>query len=231
MAKTNEALDNGALSFSKDSVIVTDDAVYNIELLGELSDDMKFNEETAYIDNNVFYVFKGVPKSSEFDKLKPGIYQNKEGSPKYFIVEPVTEEELAEYSVTDHVASLIPTSIIDTANTKEDLLIAIPESTKVFQPVLLDTDDILKRVLKTVLLQKNVDLDRYKDRFRNKNELFNLKQVIRGKNKVSILIFDRGCEALNVKYTITVEEKSDDDIVGTKLPEPIVVSSEDTYQL
>ena len=231
MENVDEKLESGALAFSKDSVIVTNDAVYDIQLLGDLNDDMEFNDETAYIDNNIFYIFRGIPKKTTTEYMKPGIYQNKEGSPKYYLVEPQSDEDKQAYSVSDHVASLVPTSIIDTANTKEELLIAIPESTKVFQPTLLDTDDILKRVLKTVLLEKNVDLDRYKDRFRNKNELFNLKQVIRGKNKVSILIFDRGCDALNVKYTIIVEEKSDDDIVGTKLKEPIVISSEDTYQL
>ena len=55
MANVNETLENGALSFSKDSVIVTDDAVYNIELLGELSDDMEFNDETAYIQPRARY--------------------------------------------------------------------------------------------------------------------------------------------------------------------------------
>ena len=79
------------------------------------------------------------------------------------------------------------------------------------------------------LIQKNVDLDRYKDRFTNKNELFNFKQVIRGDSKLSILIFNRGCEALNLKYSIVLEDKSPDDIVGDKLMEPIIVSSEDTY--
>lgn len=231
MGNVETKLEDGALSFSKDSVIVTNDAVYDISLLGDITDESEFNDETAYIDNNIFYIFRGIPKKSGAEYMKPGIYQNREGSPKYYIVEPKTDEDIKTYSVSDHVASLVPTSIIDTANTKEELLIAIPESTKVFQPVLLDTDDILKRVLKTVLLEKNVDLDRYKDRFRNKNELFNLKQVIRGKNKVSILIFDRGCDALNVKYTIIVEEKSDDDVVGTKLKDPIIISSEDTYQL
>lgn len=231
MGNVEEKLDDGAIAFTKDSVIVTDDAVYSIELLGDLTDDMEFNDETAYVDNNIFYLFRGISKKIEKDTLKPGIYQNKNGSPKYFIVDPITDEDKALYDVSTHVVSLVAKSIIDTANTKEELLIAIPESTKVFQPVLLDTDDILKRVLKTVLLEKNVDLDRYKDRFRNKNELFNLKQVIRGKNKVSILIFDRGCDALNVKYTIKVEERSDDDVVGTKLTNPIIISSEDTYQL
>lgn len=231
MADVNEKLENGALSFSKDSVIVTDDAVYNIELLGDLDDDMEFSDEIAYIDDNFFYLFRGFPKKMGLDYLKPGIYENKEGSPKYFMVKPTTEEDIAAYSVSDHVVSLVAKSIIDTANTKEELLVAIPESTRVFQPALSDDDDILKRVLKTILIKKNVDLDRFKDRFRNKNELFNLKQVVRGKSKVSILIFNRGIEALNLKFSIVVEEKGDTDVVGTKLEEPIIITSEDTYEL
>lgn len=231
MANVNENKEIEALSFSKDSVIVTDDAVYNIALLGDLSDDSEFDDETAYIMNNVFYLFKGVPKKSTLENLKPGIYENKDGNPKYFIVEPLTDEEKEKYDVTSHVASLISESIIDTANTKEDLLIAIPESAKVFQPELCDDDDLLKRVLKQILINKNVDLDRYKERFRNKNELFNLKQVIRGKNKVSFLIFNRGIEALNLRFSIIVEERGDTDIVGAKLSKPIVVTSEDTYEL
>ena len=38
-------------------------------------------------------------------------------------------------------------------------------------------------------------------------------------------------EALNLKYTIIIEEKDDDNVVGTKLSEPLRVSSEDTYDI
>ena len=38
-------------------------------------------------------------------------------------------------------------------------------------------------------------------------------------------------EALNLKYKIIIEEKDDINVVGTKLSGPIVVSSEDTYDL
>ena len=81
------------------------------------------------------------------------------------------------------------------------------------------------------LIKKNVDLDKYKNNFTNKNELFNFKQVIRNGKKLSILIFNRGIEALNLKYELIISEKGDTNIVGTKLEEPIVVSSEDTYDL
>ena len=159
--------------------------------------------------------------------LKSDIETKKE----YFLVKQSTEDEKALYDITDRICSLHKTSIIDTANTKEEILVAIPESSKIFKPTLSATDDILKRAAKLVLLAKGVDLDRHKDRFRDKNALFNLKQVFRGESKVSILIFDRFCEALNLEYAIVIREKDDPLTIGTKLEKPIIVSSEDTYDI
>ena len=243
--ETSEPIDG--LSFSKDSVIITDTEVYKIELLGDvlenelmrtfdgddnLIDNESFKDDVAYIQNNYYYLYRGECKGSK-KGLKPGIYKSKssENENKYFIVDPKTDYEKELYDVTTHVASLNPVSIIDVANTKEDILVAIPESTKIFQPTLNATDDILKRVAKEALIVKNVDLDRYKDRFKDKNALFNFKQVIRGDNKLSILIFDRGMEALNLKYTIVIEERDDVNYVGNRLTKPIKVSSEDTYDI
>lgn len=237
MAKKKN-IENGSVdgfSFSKESVIITDTEVYKIELLSDIdleSDDKEFKDDIAYIDNGYYYLYRGQYKGSSKSMLKAGIYKNTpDTAPSYFIVEPQTDDEKTIYDVSSHIATLNPVSIIDTANTKEDLLIAIPESTKIFQPTLVPSDDILKRIAKMALIQKNVDLDRHKDRFKDKNALFNFKQVIRGDNKLSILIFDRGCEALNLKYSIVIEEKDPDNFVGTKLMEPIVVSSEDTYDI
>lgn len=226
------AKDIDALTFSKDSAIITDEAIYKIDLLGDVTKATSFEEDIAYIDNNTFYLYRGFPRGKLKRELKPGIYKETDTvDSKFYIVEPMTDEEKAEYDVTTHIHSLLPKSIIDTVNTKEDLLIAIPESTKVFQPTLSEDDDILKRAAKLALILKNVDLDKYKDRFTNKNELFNFKQVVRNGKKLSILIFNRGMEALNLKYEIIISERTDDDIVGTKLEEPIHVSSEDTYDL
>lgn len=221
-----------ALSFSKDSAIITDEAIYKIDLLGDITTATGFEEDIAYIDNNVFYLYRGFPRGKLKKELKPGIYKETDtDDSKFYLVEPVTDAEKEEFNVTTHIHSLTPTSIIDEVNTKEDLLIAIPESTKVFQPVLSKDDDILKRAAKLALIKKNVDLDKYKNNFTNKNELFNFKQVIRNGKKLSILIFNRGIEALNLKYELVISEKGDTNIVGTKLEEPIVVSSEDTYDL
>ena len=207
MENVDEKLENGALTFSKDSVIVTNDAVYDIQLLGDLNDDMEFNDETAYIDNNIFYIFRGIPKKTTTEYMKPGIYQNKEGSPKYYLVEPQSDEDKQAYSVSDHVASLVPTSIIDTANTKEELLIAIPESTKVFQPTLLDTDDILKRVIKTTLQNMKINLKSLKHKFNNDYDLNNLKSQLLKPGAMSSKYFQKWAEVLDIDVEVIVRDK------------------------
>lgn len=224
----------GSVTIDASSVCITDDAIYQkIKLLPDDLDttDEQIAEGVAYLHGDYYYLFRGIGNSENLFGKKPGIYKNKHGIPKYFIVDPVTDEEKEEYAIITHISSLHPTSIIDSANTKEELLVAIPESTKIFQPQITENDDILKLIAKKALLAKNVDLDRYRDRFSNKNELFNLKQVIRGDNKVSMRIFTRVVEALNLQFEIILTERTKDDVVGDPLKEPIKVSSEETFAI
>ena len=220
------------MSFSSaTSRIITEDGVFKIELMPDLDTADRFDDEHAYLKDKYFYLFRGIGNMDTASSKKPGIYKNRHASPKYFLVDPRTDKEKEEYDVVKNICSLQEYSIIDTANSKEDLLIAIPESTRIFQPPINDNDDILKLLAKKALLAKNVDLDQHKDRFANKNELFNFKQVLRGDNKLSIRIFERGMEALNLKYTITLTEKGTTDVVGNPLTDPISVSSEETYDM
>lgn len=231
----NQAVEENidGISYSADSIIATDDAILQIDLLpDDLEEVDEFKEDVAYISGPYFYVYRGVGNPATKEYKKPGIYKNKDGGePKWFIVEPSTDEEKKEYEHITKVCTLHPVSIVDTANTTEELLVAIPESTKIFQPQITEKDDILKIAAKKALLAKNVDLDRYKDRFSNKNELFNFKQVLRGDNKLSMKIFTRGMDALNLEFVIIIREKSTNDIVGDKLDEDIEISSEETYPL
>ena len=231
----NQAVEENidGISYSADSIIATDDAILQIDLLpDDLEEVDEFKEDVAYISGPYFYVYRGVGNPATKEYKKPGIYKNKDGGePKWFIVEPSTDEEKKEYEHITKVCTLHPVSIVDTANTTEELLVAIPESTKIFQPQITEKDDILKIAAKKALLAKNVDLDRYKDRFSNKNELFNFKQVLRGDNKLSMKIFTRGMDALNLEFVIIIREKSTNDIVGDKLNEDIEISSEETYPL
>ena len=65
--------------------------------------------------------------------------------------------------------------------------------------------NFLKYVIKKAIIDKGIDIDRFKYRFVDKNALFNFKQVLKGDNRLSMLLFDRGVEAFNLKYTIVHE--------------------------
>ena len=82
------------------------------------------------------------------------------------------------------------------------------------------------------MLYKRINIDLYKERFDDKNKLFNLKQVLKSDKPLSKLLFDRAVEALNLKYTIIVEEDDPESIIiGVPLEEPIIANSNDGLEL
>jgi len=217
-------------SYSKESLLITDDEIFEIKLFDEDAAPETFDTSVAYIDGDYFYPYRGERVGCNAVNLKPGIYTDTE-TKCIFRVCPESEDEKAAYAISGRIASMNPPSIIDIVNNKDDILVAIPESTKIFMPTLNNNDDILKRLVKQALIQKGIDLDKHKSRFSDKNSLFNFKQVVKGDNKLSILIFDRGIDALGLRYRIVLEEKDPKTAVGEALLEPIIATSEDTYQI
>lgn len=186
----------------------------------------------AYIDPDsyMFYVFKGNYVEGETEVLPGYIYQKQNG--EYLRVEPKTPEEKEICHLKGKLADMNTAEIISILKSQDECIVNFQDSSKIFVQPISDDDDILKRAIKMVLAEKNIDIDRCKDRFPDKNALFNFKSVIKGDAKVSMLLFERACNAFNLKYTITLEEMGAESegpsiIVGSKLNKSIVVTSED----
>ena len=190
----------------------------------------EFDPMIAYLDGDYYYLYRGdLPNAVSGDHLDPGIYYDKQ-SDKYVLAVPTTDEEKQQYTYSDKICSTTASEIVDKINKKEVEVFVMPESSKAFCPEISENDDILKRLMKQAIINKGIDIDRFKYRFVDKNALFNFKQVLKGDNRLSMLLFDRGAEAFNLKYTIVLEEDLGDSI-GIPLSEPIVVSSNDTHEL
>ena len=216
--------------YTRDSLLVTDDEILGIQLYDE--DETEFKKGIAYLKGDYYYIYRGEMDSTSKHDLypEPGIYKDtNDGS--FFIIDPYTPDDQKKYSMDGKISSIDPQKIIDAVNNKEEILIAIPESSKIFLPTLNNNDDILKRLMKKALIEKGIDIDMYKYRFVDKNALFNFKQVIKSDSKLSMLLFDRGTEALNLKYTIIIEEKDPSNCVGVPLGQQIIASSEDTHDI
>lgn len=182
----------------------------------------------AYLDGDYYYLFKGkVPENGKIEE--PGIYIDRQTN-KPLLAVPSTDDEKKKYSYNDKICSTSANEIIDKINRKEVEVFIMPESSKAFCPEITEDDDILKRLMKKIIIDKGIDIDRFKTRFVDKNALFNFKQVLKGNNRLSMLLFDRGIEAFNLKYTIIVSEGPGSPI-SIPLAEPLIVSSEDTHEL
>lgn len=208
-------------------LVISDDSALEIDYFDPNVDlsRRKFYKGFAYVYNDYFYSFHGevrvVPE-------EPGIYYCKG---HYEWVPVYREADKKKYALDAHITNISLENIVQVLKTKEDLYISLPENPKLFIPAISAEDDILKRAIKSALLEKNIDIDQYKHRFVDKNALFNFKQVVKGSSKLSMMLFERGCQALNLKYTIIIEELDPDTNIGLRLDNPIVVSSEDTYPI
>ena len=204
--------------FDEDTRIVAEDGVYIPRYFD--SNDVDFDKKYAYIQerNNpdaLFYPYRGKYRG---DNSIPGLYKGKLSVPIF--VDP-DDDHRDKFILSSHLKDLNITNIIRVLHDNKNFDYSYPESSKLFIPDIEECDDVLKRAIKLALKAKNIDLDSCKDRFTDKNALFNFKQVIRNSNtKLSILLFERGCEALGLKYRIILEEANPHEIIGTPLDSP-----------
>lgn len=213
-----------------DLVVTNEDVLKAVKLNTEnINDGTEYAAGYAYIAYPYYYIYRGTTMTIEFDRRLPGIYLTPDD---HYIWIPVTDgNEDDKWLVDDKFATADERSIIDVLIDRNDINLNIPDSGKVFRPDECESDDILKRIIKRVLKAKDIDIDAYKARFADKNALFNFKQVIKGDGKLSMLLFERGCNALNLKYTITVDEVDPRGSIGNPLKKPIIISSEDTFNV
>lgn len=222
----NEVQKEADLFYPNDSYIATNDELFYIAPLPDLKSTKysDLNPDYAYIEDGFYYILRGKYPLYKDEIIEPGIYDDNNAIK---IVQP-SGEDVSKYDAKKSIVNTSKEEIIEVLKTKDKIFISMPDSSKPFKPDIGEDDDILKRAIKKALFEKNIDIDLYKHRFADKNTLLNFKQTVKGNSKLSMLLFERGCNVLNLKYTIIVEEASPDDEVGLRLKEPVIVKSEET---
>ena len=106
----------------------------------------------AYLDGDYYYLFKGkVPENGNIEE--PGIYIDRQTNEPLLAV-PSTDEEKKKYSYNDKICSTSANEIIDKINRKEVEVFIMPESSKAYCPEITEDDDILKRLMKKIIIDK-----------------------------------------------------------------------------
>lgn len=217
--------------YGRDSYLITDDECYEIGILD--MENTNPSKTTAYLHDDFYYVYRGEMTKYELERtpgLKPGIYKITDTN-TMMRVDPSTADEMNKYTYKDKIGSVKVNDIVSKVNANKEILIHVPEYTKVSFQNIDKNDDLLKRIIKTAFNRKGIGVDDCESGFADKNARFNFKQAVNGPNRLSIMYFERGCEALNLGYEIRLFEKNPSSTVGAPLTEPIEMSTEDTYDL
>ena len=194
----------------------------------KLDGGIELDPSIAYLDGGYYYFYRGkLSDVKGFEKVIPGIYYD-DNSCSYVVCHPETPEEIDEYRYSDKITRQDADEIRNAVFNHEVVIFNTPDTAHSSIPPETLDDDILKKLIKRAIVKKGVDLDQYKVRFASKNMLFNTKQVLRGPNRLSMLLFDRCAEALNLKYTIIIEEAGGETI-GHPLDDSLVISSQDVF--
>lgn len=161
----------------------------------------------GYIYKNHVWVFRTDTTSATY----PIVYHadNDDGNKLQFI-KPVPEE-FENWSVD----KILENSFDDARTVSEDRIIlssemieAMNNATSSYKPVIADGDDFLKRLVKTAIRSKHVDLNRLKAKMAKSYGLSNLKSALKGSTKMSVDKFHTWMNLLGLDFTISVDTKS-----------------------
>lgn len=99
-------------------------------------------------------------------------------------------------------------------------------SNGLFIPTVESKDDFLKKIIKSVIINKEIDVKRLQHRFPEKHGLPNLISALKGKTKMSTTNFLMWAELLGFNFNISIINNGSDDI--NPLPKELTyVNTED----
>ena len=91
-------------------------------------------------------------------------------------------------------------------------------ATSVFAPIVNEEDDFLKKVVKQIIIEKHMDINRLKSCMCKKHGLTNLRTALINKTKMSVLNFMVWAELLGFDFEIIVTDNGRDKISPLTTP-------------
>lgn len=173
-----------------------------------------FKENKGYVDDEGYiFIFRENPSRKETIPWFT-IIMNSEGKPALKFNQ-YRNEELRKAFRIERVGDLSMKRIIDESSPDdvlydEQVLNDIMNATSKFIPEIKDEDDFLKKVIKTIILEKDVDVHKYKKLMKHSYELSNLLQSLTGKTKISPFVFLIWMELMGCHFKLTVQDNGSD---------------------
>ena len=207
---------------------------YDEDILGEIDEDGKktlavndFKENRGYVDEDGYvHIFREHPNQNELIPWFTVVMRD-DGTPRLEFNKRRSEETRKAFRI-ERVGNLSVRNIIDTTTEGEveydpEVLNDIARATSTFIPEIKDTDDFLKKLTKTAILEKDVNVHKYKNQMEKSYYLSNLLQGLSNTTKMSPFVFENWMEILACDFELIVRDNGTDK--QDPLPRKIIYKS------
>lgn len=158
----------------------------------------------GYIHDGYVWVFR--------DKLESPAYPiafhaKGDSSTKLILIRPSSEDlrMWSEQNIRENSFDDARTVSEDRIILSSEMIEAMNNATSSYKPTIAEGDDFLKRLVKTAIRTKDVDLNRLKAKMSKSYGLSNLKSALKGTTKMSVNGFRTWMILLGLDFTVTVE--------------------------
>jgi hypothetical protein len=174
----------------------------------------------GYIDEDEhIWIYCGAGKPKNPNEY-PYFWINEEGKKEFSNPSEVMRKAFSVTNMKD--MSLL--SIINNTNENEELfdeeaISDMNTAAAFYVPRINESDDFLKRTIKTIIIKKGVDINKLKSKTGEKYILPNMKAALENSTKMSVKYFCQWIELLGCDFELTIFDSGDDKVDPLRTPE------------
>lgn len=169
-----------------------------------------YQDGKGYIDedgNIWIYCGEGKPKNkNEYPYFWITDGEINFSNPQKLIREVFKVENLTDLSAV----TIIDTTIAGKPLFNEQEIEDMNASSSFFVPTIYESDDFLKKIVKTVIIEKGIDINRLKVKTGEKYVLANMISALKNGTKMSVIYFLHWMELLGCEFDIQVRDNGED---------------------
>lgn len=173
-----------------------------------------FKENKGYVDDTGYiHIFRENPNRAEGIPWFT-VVMSADGTPKLKFTtyrNPIMKEAFHISRMGD--LSLEPMAIKianSDVNYSKSIVEEFTNAGAIYVPKIQHEDDFLKKLIKTAILVKDVDIHKYRPRFSNAYQLSNLKQALDSKTKVSPYAFIQWMDLMDLDFKVIITDNGKD---------------------
>lgn len=197
-----------------------------VTILGYMGEEEKYVDNRGYVDRETKNIYVYKPTNEDC----PYFVVNNDNEVKAYPSkhESWNKQFNLKNAFENGIETIINSTPKDAQLYDEAALADMNAATSLFIPEINANDDPLKKIIKKAIIEKKVDINRYKSKFPEKYSLTNYKTALISTTKMSIAAFLMWCDLLELDFRFTVMDNGKDII--SPLDKPITFSSMEGFE-